>query len=75
MLGFDGEFSEFSTQILTFLVKNRKISAVKHFIEKPISLNFVNLSTTFVQDCRYFSKTLFTLLMQSFQKISLFNNF
>ena len=30
-----------------FLIKNRKKSAVKHSIEKPISLNFVNLSPTF----------------------------
>ena len=29
------------------LVKNRKNSAVKHSIEKPILLNFVNLSPTF----------------------------
>ena len=34
-----------------FLVKNHKKSAVKHSIEKPILLNFVNLSPTFVQDC------------------------
>ena len=35
------------SQILTYLVKNRKKSAVKHSIQKPILLNFVNLSPTF----------------------------
>ena len=29
------------------MVKNGKVSAVKHFIEKPILFDFVNLSTTF----------------------------
>ena len=35
------------SEILTFSVKNCKKPAVKHSIEKPISRNFVNLSTTF----------------------------
>ena len=40
MLGFDGK-------ILTFSLKTGKKSAVKHFIQKPILLDFVNLFTTF----------------------------
>ena len=39
MLEFDGEF-------LTFLLKTWKKSAVKHSIQKPILLNFVNIFTT-----------------------------
>ena len=49
MLGFDDEYSAGHTKakFCCFSVKNRKISGVKHFIEKPILLNFVNLSTAF----------------------------
>ena len=35
------------TEMLWFLEKNRKKSAVKHSIEKRILLKFVNLSPTF----------------------------
>ena len=47
MLGFDGEYSTGHPKIKfwRFPVKNPKISTAKHFIEKPILLNFVNLST------------------------------
>ena len=39
MLGFDGDLSnrKLKIQVLTFLVGNRKKSAVKHSLEKPIS--------------------------------------
>ena len=49
MLKFDEEHSagHEKAKFLHFSVNNRKISAVKHFTEKPILLNFVNLSTTF----------------------------
>ena len=33
---------------LGFLLKNRQKSAKKHYIEKQISVNFVNLSTILV---------------------------
>ena len=35
------------SQILTFLLKTRKKSAVKHSMQKPILLNFANLFTNF----------------------------
>ena len=53
MLGHDGDYSaddgEYSAEhskakFWRLSVKNGKISAVKHFIEKPILLNFVNVS-------------------------------
>ena len=46
MLKFDEEHSagHEKAKFLHFSVNNRKISAVKHFTEKPILLNFVNLS-------------------------------
>ena len=49
MLGFDGEYSavQVKEKFWGFLAKNGKKSAVKYIIEKPIFLNFVNLSTTF----------------------------
>ena len=49
MLGFDGEYPAVhpKARFWRFLVKNYKKSAVKHSIEKPILLNFVNLSPTF----------------------------
>ena len=49
MLGFDGEYPAVQpkAKFWHFLVKNCKKSAVKHSIEKPILLNFVNLSPTF----------------------------
>ena len=49
MLGFDGEYQSVhpKAKFWRFLVKNCKKSAVKHSIEKPILLDFVNLSPTF----------------------------
>ena len=46
MLKFDEEHSagHEKAKFLHFSVNNRKISAVKHFTERPILLNFVNLS-------------------------------
>ena len=46
ILGFDGKCPAVhrKANFWRFLVKNRKKSAVKHFIEKPVWLNFVNLS-------------------------------
>ena len=38
------------SQILMFSLKTRK-SQLKHFMQKPIFLNFVNLFTTFCPDC------------------------
>ena len=48
-LGFDGKYPAVQPKdkFWHFLVKYCKKSAVKHFIEKPIFLNFVNLSQTF----------------------------
>ena len=46
MLRFDGKLLT-KSQIWRFLVKNWKKSAVKHFIEKPILLNFTNLLPNF----------------------------
>ena len=37
---------------LIFLLENGKNSAMKHSIEKPILVDFVNLYTFFVQDFR-----------------------
>ena len=47
--GFDGEYPAVNpkAKFWRFLVKNCKKSAVKHSVEKPILLNFVNLSSTF----------------------------
>ena len=46
MLGFDGTYSaghpKAKFRLFSLIAK---VSAVKHFIEKPILLNFVNLST------------------------------
>ena len=49
MLVFDGKYLAGypNSKFWRFSGKNRKISAVKHSIEKPVLLNFVNLSTTF----------------------------
>ena len=49
MLGFDGEYPAVHSRakFWRFLVKNCKKSAVKHSVEKPILLNFVNVSPTF----------------------------
>ena len=49
MLGFDGEYpaGHPKAKFWHFLVNSCKKSAVKHTIEKPILLNYVNLSTIF----------------------------
>ena len=49
MLGFHGEYPliHLKAKFWSFLVKNCKKSAVKHSLEKPIFLNFLNLSPTF----------------------------
>ena len=49
MLGFDGEYPAVhpKAKCWRFLVKNSKKSAVKHSIEKPVLLNFMNLPPTF----------------------------
>ena len=49
MLGFDGEYTAVQpkAKFSHFLVKNGKKSAVKHSMENPIFLNFVNLSASF----------------------------
>ena len=49
MLGFDSKHpaGHPKVQFLRILVNHCKKSAVKHSIEKPIMLNFVNFSTTF----------------------------
>ena len=49
MLGFDGEYPAVQpkAKFSRLLIKHGKKSAVKHSIEKPILLNFVNLSATF----------------------------
>ena len=49
MLVFDGEYPAVQpkAKFWHFFVKNCKKSAVKHSIEKPIFLNFVNFSPTF----------------------------
>ena len=59
MLGFDGEYTAVppKAKFGRFLVKNRKKSAVKHSIQKPILLNFLNLSRTFcpkLKEVRFF---------------------
>ena len=46
MLGYDGDYRSPKSQILMLSVKNNKKLAVKQSIEKPILLNFVNLSPT-----------------------------
>ena len=49
-LEFDGKYpaGHPKPKFWRFSVKNRKKSAVEHFIEKPVLLNFVNLSKTVV---------------------------
>ena len=49
MLGFDGQYlaGHPKAKLWRFSVKNRKKLAVKHSTEKPVLLNFVNLSKTF----------------------------
>ena len=48
MIGFDGEYPAVhpKAKFWRLLVKNCKISAINHSIEKSILLNFVNLSLT-----------------------------
>ena len=49
MLGFDGDYpaAHLKAKFWHFSVKSLKKLAVKQSIEKPILLNFVNLSPTF----------------------------
>ena len=49
MLGFDGDYPAVhpNAKFLGFSAKNCEKSAIKRSIEKPILLNFVNLSPTF----------------------------
>ena len=49
MLVFNGEYPVLqpNAKFRQFLIENRKKSAVKRSIEKPILLNFINLSLTF----------------------------
>ena len=49
MLEYDGKYPAAypKAKFWRFLVKNLKRPAVKHSIEKPIFLNFVNLPPTF----------------------------
>ena len=49
MLGFNGKCPAVypKRQILNFLLEKHKKSPVKHFLEKPILVNFVNLSSVF----------------------------
>ena len=49
MLGIDGKATSRlpKRQILTVVLQNCKKSAVKYSLEKPMFLNFVNLSTIF----------------------------
>ena len=53
MLGFDGEYTAVQpkSKLWQFSVKNRKKSPVKHSIDKPILLNFFNLSPTLFIYC------------------------
>ena len=53
MLGIDGKILNRppKKQVLTAVLKNWERSAVKHFIEKPILLNLLDLSAIFVQGC------------------------
>ena len=53
MFGFNSEYPAVHPKVKFwgFLLKKCKKSAVKHSIEKPTLLNFVNFSLTFVQDC------------------------
>ena len=48
MLGTDGKYpGSTKRNLLTFVRENFKNSALKHFIEIPILLNFVTLSAIF----------------------------
>lgn len=48
----------FKKQIMIIVLQNSKKSAVKHSIEKPMLLNFVNLSKIFFQICKTVYKSL-----------------
>ena len=49
MLGFDGEYPAVhpKAKFWQFSLKNHSKSTIKHCIENPILLKFVNLSPTF----------------------------
>ena len=53
MFEFNGEYPAVHPKVKfsRFLLKSCKNSAVKHSIQKPILLNFVNCIQPFVQDC------------------------
>ena len=69
MLGIDGEYSSShpKAKFWRFSVKNRKILAEKHFIEKPILLNFVNLCTAFCPRLEVFQRSI------RYEKFKFFN--
>ena len=52
MFVFDGKYSDVHPNAQFFFwIKRCNKSAVKHFMEKPFKLNFVNLFQNPVQDC------------------------
>ena len=61
MLGFNGKYLADlpkGRQVLTFVLRNRQKSAIKHSIENHIVFSFVNLSTIFfVQDYRFINRS------------------
>ena len=68
MLAFDGKYPAVQpkAKFWRFLLKNCKKSSVKHSTEKPILLNFVNLSPTFCprfQDCSSITKKNYPQIM------------
>ena len=69
MRGFDGEYPAIhpKAKFWSFLVQNCKQSAVKDSTEKPILLNFVNLSPTFCP--RLYPQKLLKKMPIFFQKI------
>ena len=58
MLGFDGKYPVVHPKAIfwCFLAENCKKLAVKHSVEKPIPLNFVNLSPSFCPRLYYAAK-------------------
>ena len=55
----DGKVLSRPPKTLTFVLQSLKKSAVKHFVENPMFLNFVDLSTLFRP--RLFEETFFHL--------------
>ena len=62
MLGSDSKYPVLhpKAKLWRYSIKNSKNPAVKHSTEKPILLNFINLSQLFVQDCGIAWKRLIT---------------